>query len=166
MTEGQKRFLLFFFLTPFLSLHFFSRLDLVIFLLIASFEARSYSAPWWARDAHFSTIYGSGEIQKKFGHKAPEVRECGILWSAQPSLPLRTYEALVSAFWGGGIGDMCEKISRFLCFFESCVQYPLVNVLISYRVRVPGGLSERLGGIQRSCPRRIFLSWVAKNKIV
>ncbi|CAM9642327.1 unnamed protein product [Scytosiphon promiscuus] len=37
------------------------------------FTARKYRAPWWATNDHFSTIFGSGEIQKKFGVKGPQV---------------------------------------------------------------------------------------------
>lgn len=38
-----------------------------------SFTPREYQAPCWARNDHFSTIFGSGEIQKRFGVKGPQV---------------------------------------------------------------------------------------------
>ncbi|CAN0019810.1 unnamed protein product [Ectocarpus sp. 6 AP-2014] len=41
--------------------------------VIDGFAPREYSAPWWAKNDHFSTIFGSGEIQKRFGVKGPEV---------------------------------------------------------------------------------------------
>ncbi|CAM9505020.1 unnamed protein product [Ectocarpus fasciculatus] len=41
--------------------------------VIDGFAPRKYSAPWWAKNDHFSTIFGSGEIQKRFGVKGPEV---------------------------------------------------------------------------------------------
>ncbi|CAN0540693.1 unnamed protein product, partial [Ectocarpus sp. 12 AP-2014] len=41
--------------------------------VIDGFAPRKYSAPWWATNDHFSTIFGSGEIQKRFGVKGPEV---------------------------------------------------------------------------------------------
>lgn len=37
------------------------------------FEARAYRAPWWAKEGHSSTIFGSGEIQKKLGRPGPQV---------------------------------------------------------------------------------------------
>lgn len=52
------------------------------------FEARAYCAPWWAKEAHSSTIFGSGEIQKRFGKQAPQVR---VAWALHcQCLPLHT----------------------------------------------------------------------------
>lgn len=46
----------------------------------SSFTPRKYVAPWWATNDHFSTIFGSGEIQKIFGVKGPEVSDQTSWW--------------------------------------------------------------------------------------
>ncbi|CAN0041804.1 unnamed protein product [Pylaiella littoralis] len=46
---------------------------IVVKAIVDDFTPRKYIAPWWATNDHFSTIFGSGEIQKRFGVKGPEV---------------------------------------------------------------------------------------------
>ncbi|CAM9232937.1 unnamed protein product [Ascophyllum nodosum] len=72
-----------------------------------TFTPRKYRAPLWARNPHFSTVFGSGELQKKLGNMGPQVTYRRERWDT-PDGDFIDVDFLDTPFPGGSEAAGCD----------------------------------------------------------